>query len=312
MTSLTRPLPSTESSLAPSGPLERSLGWRILVAVTALAGVGSTVYGVSTPWLSTFAGMLSQSGWGTHNGDILLVLSATAAVIAILQAMRASTLLRWALALTGFAIAGYSGYLLIQLYGVTSQLDGMVLAAKGPGHYFVAAGGLLVLATIFLPLPQPEATERAEPVGRTSVVTRGDGVLALRPLRSRLRYPAAALAVVAGLAHVPVTPQHLQEARYIGVLFIVFTVISVLTGTALFISDVAPAWIVLGVSSALAVAAYLASRSIGLPSMADDIGNWLEPLGVLAAVTESLAVVLSAVALVKSRRHSGRPVPPLQ
>jgi hypothetical protein len=45
--------------------------------------------------------------------------------------------------------------------------------------------------------------------------------------------PLAALALVAAAAHVPVTPEHLQEARYIGVLFIALEFACVVLAVAL-------------------------------------------------------------------------------
>lgn len=45
------------------------------------------------------------------------------------------------------------------------------------------------------------------------------------------------------------------------------------------------------------------SRSVGLPDATDDIGNWTEPLGVLAMVVEA-ALLLLAVAVL-SRRGPG-------
>ena len=118
-----------------------------------------------------------------------------------------------------------------------------------------------------------------------------------KPLHSALRYPAAALAVVAGLVHVPVTPDHLVEAPYVGVLFIALTVSCLLLAGLLLLADSPAAWAVSGATCGLAVVAYVASRSVALPQMADDVGNWLEPLGVAAVLTESAVVVLSLVAL---------------
>ena len=118
-----------------------------------------------------------------------------------------------------------------------------------------------------------------------------------QPLRSALRYPAAALAVVAGLVHVPVTPDHLAEAPYVGVLFIALTVSCLLLAVLLQLADSRGAWGFSATTCGLAVVAYVASRSVALPQMADDVGNWLEPLGVAAVLSESAVVVLSLLAL---------------
>jgi hypothetical protein len=286
-------------------PAQSDLRVRLLAAALGLIGAGVLAYGVLTPWLSTYGGMLSQSGWGTRNGSILFALAVAAGCLALLQPLRSSSMLRWVLALTGFAAAGYAGYLLIQLYSVTQQLDGMTLASKGRGLYFAAAGGALVFATIFLPLPAKDSVDTdGQRSHHTAVSTTGSTRLVpavLRPLGSWLRYPAAGLGIVAGLAHVPVTPAHLQEAPYIGTLFIVFTTVSLLSSTLLLISDSPAAWTVLAGSCLLAVAAFVISRTLGLPLMADDIGHWNDPLGIVSVATESAVVLLGAVALTRSR-----------
>jgi len=38
----------------------------------------------------------------------------------------------------------------------------------------------------------------------------------------------------------------------------------------------------------LAILAYILSRSIGLPQIRDDVGNWAEPLGVVAVAAEAV------------------------
>jgi hypothetical protein len=311
MTELTQRTPVAGSLPRPALPT-RSMRVQLLAAVVGLIGAAAIGYGVVTPWLSTYAGLLSQSGWGTRNGNILFVLAVVAACLALLQLVRATSVLRWMLALTGFAAAGFAGYLLIQLYSVTQQLDGMALASKGPGLYVAAAGGALVFATIFLPLPQREpvrshAAQYDAPYDALSPAApapASTGTLAsvLQPLGSRLRFPTAVLGIIAALVHVPVTPAHLQEARYIGVLFMVFTTVCLLAVTLLVINDNVATWTVLGGSCLLAVVAFVISRTVGLPLMADDIGNWSESMGVIALVSESAVVILAAFAIAGRRR----------
>ena len=38
------------------------------------------------------------------------------------------------------------------------------------------------------------------------------------------------------------------------------------------------------------------SRSVGLPSLSDDIGDWLNPLGVIAVVCETAVVLIAGYA----------------
>ena len=121
-------------------------------------------------------------------------------------------------------------------------------------------------------------------------------------LHSPLRWLAAVALAVSGAVHIPVIPMHLQEAPYIGCLFIALTVVCfVLAGVVLVVDSVA-VWAVSGVVTALAVGAYVLSRSVALPQIGDDVGNWLEPLGVAAIAAEAATVILSLLAL---RRTAG-------
>jgi hypothetical protein len=197
------------------------------------------------------------------------------------------------LAISGFASAGFAGYLLVQLYQAFQSFETMSFAHKGPGLYVALLGGALVLSTVFLPMPG----DVSQPRHPRSADTSGS--------RSWLRFPVAALATTAALAHVPVTPEHLTEARYIGVLFLALTVVLLLGATALLVSEAAITYGVLAAACALAVTAYVVSRTVGLPQIGDDVGHWLEPLGVVSALGELGVVVLAGIALRRGRRGGG-------
>src|SRR5689334_8267602 len=94
------------------------------------------------------------------------------------------------------------------------------------------------------------------------------------------RWPAALLLLVTAGVHVPLIPEHLEEAPYVGWLFVALTVVSVVLAVVLVRRDTSLAWLACGVVTTLAVLAFLASRTVGLPELSDDIGNWSEPLGV--------------------------------
>jgi len=115
--------------------------------------------------------------------------------------------------------------------------------------------------------------------------------------RSPWRFPAAAALVVAGAVHVPITGEHLHEAPYIGVLFIALTVACGACAVLLVLHDNPLVWTVAGGVAALAVIAYVLSRTVGLPQIGDDVGNWSDALGTTALLTEGLTVVLAALAL---------------
>ena len=118
----------------------------------------------------------------------------------------------------------------------------------------------------------------------------GSAVVPGRDERVGLRLPVAAAALVAAAAHVPVTGEHLREATYIGVLFVVLEVGLVGLAVLLFLRDDRLVWAAAAFVPALAVAAYVASRTVGLPQITDDVGNWAEPLGIVSVVFESVMV----------------------
>jgi hypothetical protein len=123
-------------------------------------------------------------------------------------------------------------------------------------------------------------------------------------LRSDWRWPGAALLVEIAAIHVSLVPQHLREAPYAGVLFAALGAGALVTAAALLICDDRRVWLSAALLVGGAIAGYIASRSIGLPSLADDVGDWLNPLGGAAVLAEVLTLVLSAAVLTGAR--SGR------
>jgi hypothetical protein len=127
---------------------------------------------------------------------------------------------------------------------------------------------------------------------------------------SALRHPdrllAAVCVAVGGLTHVPLIPDHLEEAPYIGALFIALAAVSVVLAVGLLVADSPLVWSLTVVVMAAAVAAFLVSRTAGLPQMPDDVGNWRgEAMGLPAVTSETLAALLgSAVLLGRLRRTS--------
>lgn len=261
---------------------------RFAPSAFGVVGAGIAVYGVWLPWLTpTHGGFLSGSAVGTGDGKVLLAAAAVAAVLAMGQLRWTAVGLRWGVALAGFGVTAYAGHVLGQLlvHAASGEVSTVTFMATGPGVFVATTGGLVMLFTILLPMPSGTATGSA--LSRVS--------------SARLRIPAAALSLVAGLAHIPVTPAHLDEAPYIGLLFLLVTIAFVLGTAALLVSDSLLVWLGVAVASALAVLAYVESRTVGMPMMADDVGNWLEPLGVLSMTTESLVVVLAVIRLRQPR-----------
>lgn len=116
--------------------------------------------------------------------------------------------------------------------------------------------------------------------------------------RCRERRVAAACAVVAAASHLPLIGRHLHEAPYIGWSFAVLAVVSVAIALALLARDDRRIWVTIAVLYSAAVLVYLVSRTVGLPQISDDIGNWTEPASFPALASEGGAVIVSVRVLI--------------
>jgi hypothetical protein len=117
------------------------------------------------------------------------------------------------------------------------------------------------------------------------------------PLRSPLRWACALTLLVTAGAHVPLVPEHLEEAPYVGVLFILLAVVSTALAIAVLLRDMPLVWLASGAVTLAALVAFLVSRTVGLPEIGDDIGNWTEPLGYPALAAELVTVLLAGLAI---------------
>ena len=115
------------------------------------------------------------------------------------------------------------------------------------------------------------------------------------------RWVVAAAAGAAAIAHVPVIGPHLDEAPYMGGLFIVLTAACGFLTIAALIRDSGVVYALTVLTCGLAVIGYIATRLVAFPMLADEVGNWLEPLGVVSITSEAIAVGAALLAL---SRHS--------
>jgi hypothetical protein len=111
--------------------------------------------------------------------------------------------------------------------------------------------------------------------------------------RSPAPWCASFLLLVAAGTHIPLIRSHLEEAPYVGWLFIALSVGCIVLALAILFVDNPGLWIVSGAVCLGAVVAFLASRTVGLPQIRDDVGNWTEPLGIPAVASELLMVALA-------------------
>jgi len=85
----------------------------------------------------------------------------------------------------------------------------------------------------------------------------------------------------------------LDELPYVGVLFIGLIIVSLVLAEALIRTDDVRVWLMAGAVSAATMIGYAISRTTGLPGDdGEDIGNWLEPLGLASLLVEGVVVLL--------------------
>jgi hypothetical protein len=126
----------------------------------------------------------------------------------------------------------------------------------------------------------------------------------LHPLDLRRRWVVVAALLVAAAAHLPVIGEHLMEAPYMGVLFIVLTAACFLLAAVLISVDSAAAYALAVLTCTLAVLGYAATRTFAFPQLSDDVGNWTEPLGVVSIAAESIAAAFSLSVLGRASSRS--------
>ena len=113
-------------------------------------------------------------------------------------------------------------------------------------------------------------------------------------MKKLIRQPARLLLVVAlvvaAAAHVPVIGPHLDETPYMGVLFILFTTACLLLAVVSLVSSHPAGPTLAGLVCGTAITCYAATRLVAFPMLADDVGNWLEPMGVVSVLSEGIVV----------------------
>lgn len=122
-----------------------------------------------------------------------------------------------------------------------------------------------------------------------------------------LRWVLAPAALVAAAAHLPVIRPHLAEAPYMGVLFIVLTAACVALAVAAMVRDTMAVYALAALTCALAILGYIATRLVAFPMLADDVGNWFEPMGVLSVGSEAIVVLSATLAFRTVRGRAQEP-----
>jgi hypothetical protein len=126
-----------------------------------------------------------------------------------------------------------------------------------------------------------------------------------RGLRSRgvLTLVGAGLILLAGLIHLVLTLEHLEEATYLGLLFLANFAGAAVAAFAI-LRRYQWGWVLGALVAGGAYALYFINATIGLPGVEE--GHLLEPLGLLAKAVEALFLLLCAIVLTRSLAARGR------
>jgi hypothetical protein len=102
------------------------------------------------------------------------------------------------------------------------------------------------------------------------------------------------------LIHLLDLPGKLEETPYLGVAFIGLIVASVFLAWLLATRDDRNVWLAAGGLAGAVIVGYAINRTVGMPGAMEDIGNWLEPLGVASLFVEGTVVLVAVLAVRRS------------
>ncbi len=85
--------------------------------------------------------------------------------------------------------------------------------------------------------------------------------------------------------------------RYLFWLYMALCVAAIATAGWTLASRSRASLLAAGALAARVIAGYVVNRTVGLPNATDDIGNWVEPLGLASLVVEGMVVAAAAAGL---------------
>jgi hypothetical protein len=169
-------------------------------AIIAMVGAIITLVGSALPWVTTFRGTQTLTGW--HGSPRYLAGLAVASVALTLlflwagrpPAFRRLAVLAGATAVVGSAFVSWQVAALDSSHSVSARILAPVL---GPGPFVMVAGALLLLAVVAIPTSAARVPSHLWP-----------------------RVILAGALFTAGWIHLALTPEHLGEATILGLGFL--------------------------------------------------------------------------------------------
>lgn len=115
-----------------------------------------------------------------------------------------------------------------------------------------------------------------------------------------LQVPRAAAVVGLGsiaLIHLLDLQGKFQETPYLGVGYLLLIAACVVAGGMLLHRNARAGWLLAGAAAVATLAGYTINRTVGMPGATEDIGNWLEPLGLASLFAEGCVAAIAVYAL---------------
>lgn len=127
--------------------------------------------------------------------------------------------------------------------------------------------------------------------------------LTAAPRSRSLAVPTALGLVAVAVVHLLDGPGSLSDHFYIGALELALVAACVPLALLLITRPVTIFWHAAGALCTAALLVYVASRTVGLPGSTDDIGNWLQTLGVLNILFEATVIAVAALVVCHVGAH---------
>jgi hypothetical protein len=135
----------------------------------------------------------------------------------------------------------------------------------------------------------------------------GKHSMSTRRTSEGFRWAGVLLLLACALIHLISAPDHLQEATYVGVLFLANSVGALLAAYGIY-RDRLWGWLLGALVAGGAFVMFLVSRLIGLPGYQEHVGMWIgdsfgDRLGIPSLFVEVPLVVLSAIVVARYLRQ---------
>lgn len=121
------------------------------------------------------------------------------------------------------------------------------------------------------------------------------------PTGRALAVPAAAALAAVCVVHMLDGPGSLSDHFYIGALELALAAACAPLAIWLVIRPVRAVWNTALCLNVVAMAAFIASRTVGLPGSTDDIGHWAQVLGVINLAVEAIVIATALACATRFR-----------